>query len=80
MWYNEEKGGDGMKKLMIGSTVMTVLVLARCIATALMERYYGRPDWLPVVLADPWFYVGAAALVLVYITALATLIQGRKRK
>ena len=69
-----------MKKLMIGSTVMTVLVLARCIATAFIERYYGRTEWLPVVLADPWFYVGIAAAVLALITAIATFIQERKRK
>ena len=69
-----------MKKLMIGSTVMTVLVLARCIATVFIERYYGRTEWLHVILADPWFYVGIAAVVLVYITAIATLILARKRK
>ena len=80
MWYNVLKGGDGMKKLMIGSTVMTVLVLARCIATVFMERYYGRTEWIPVVLDDPWFYVGIAAMILVCITAIAILIRGRKKK
>jgi hypothetical protein len=69
-----------MKKLMIGSTVMTVLVLARCIATVFIERYYGRTEWFPVILNDPWFYVGIAAIILVYITAIATLILTRKRK
>ena len=80
LWYNGLKGGDDMKKLMIGSTVMLVLVLARCIATVFMERYYGRTEWIPVILDDPWFYVGIAAMILIYITAIITLIQGRKKK
>jgi hypothetical protein len=78
LWYNEGKGRGFVKKLMIGSTVMTVLVLARCIATIFLERYYGRTDWQAAVLADPWFYVGIVAVVLVYATALITLIRNRK--
>ena len=68
------------RAMMIGSTVMTVLVLTRCIATACMELYYGRTDWLSVILQDPWFYVGIAAVVLVYISAIVGLIQRRKGK
>jgi hypothetical protein len=69
-----------LQNIMFVSTVMTVLVLARCIATVFIERYYGRTEWFPVILNDPWFYVGIAAVVLVYITAIATLILARKRK
>ncbi len=68
------------KIILIGSTVMTVLVLARCIATACMELYYGRPDWVPVILQDPWFYVGIAAVFLVYLSAIASFIQNRKKR
>ena len=76
----DQKGGDAMKKLMIGSTVMTVLVLARCIATVFIERYYGRTEWLPAVLADPWFYVGVTAAAVVLISAMVILIQTHKRE
>ena len=69
-----------LQNIMFVSTVMTVLVLGRCIATVFIERYYGRTEWFPVILNDPWFYVGIAAVVLVYITAIATLILARKRK
>lgn len=68
------------KTILIGSTVMTVLVLARCIATACMELYYGRTDWINKILQDPWLYVGAAAVLLVYISALASLIQNHKKR
>ena len=64
--------------IMIGSTVMMVLVVARCIATACMELYYGRTDWVSVILRDPWFYVGVAASILVCISAIACLIRMRK--
>lgn len=66
--------------IMICGAVLTLLVAARCITTACMELYYGRPDWVSVILADPWFYVGVAAAALVGISAIATLIQSRKRK
>ena len=64
--------------MMIASAVMALLVAARCIATACMERYYGRSDWVSVILQDPWFYVGIAAAVLVCISAIACLIRQRK--
>ena len=67
--------------IMIGSTVMMVLVVARCIATACMELYYGRTDWVSVILQDPWFYVGIAASILVCICAIACLLeQGKHRQ
>ena len=68
------------RAIMIGSTVFVVLVVARCVATVFMERYWGRLNWLPVVLRDPWLYVGLAAVVLVYVSSIATLIQNRKKK
>lgn len=69
------------KALMIGSTVMMALVVARCIATACMEMYYGRTDWVPVIMADPWFYVGIAAAAVVCICAVVCLLeQGRHRE
>ena len=69
------------KALMIGSTVMMVLVVARCIATACMERYYGRTNWVPVIMADPWFYVGITAAAVVCICAVVCLLeQGRHRE
>lgn len=66
------------KAIMICSTVMMVLVVVRCIATACMELYYGRTDWVSVILRDPWFYVGIAAAVLVCISAIGCLIHQRK--
>ena len=68
------------KTMMIGSTVMTVLVAARCIATACMELYYGRADWVSVILRDPWFYVGVAAAALVCTSAIACLVEQRNKK
>ena len=69
------------KARMIGSTVMMVLVVARCVATACMERYYGRTDWVPVILADPWFYVGISAAAVVCICAIVCLLtQGKHRQ
>ena len=68
------------RAIMIGSTFFVLLVGARCVATVFMERYWGRLNWLPVVLRDPWLYVGLAAVVLVYVSSIATLIQNRKKK
>lgn len=64
--------------IMIASTVMTLLVAARCIATACMELYYGRRNWVSVILQDPWFYVGIVTAALVCISAIACLIRQRK--
>ena len=66
------------KGIFIGSMVLVVLVLARCIATVARELYYGREAWLNVVLQDKWFYVGIAAVAVVYISAIVCLVCGRK--
>ena len=66
------------KTICILSLVMTFLVLARCVATAVRELYYGRSQWLDVILQDPWLYVGGGALFLVYISAIAYLASYKK--
>ena len=68
------------KAVMIGSAVMTVLVAARCVATVLMERYYGRTAWVSVILQDPWFYVGIAAAAVVCISAIVCLLERGNRR
>lgn len=65
--------------MMIAGAVMALLVAARCIATVCMERYYGRTNWVAVILADPWFYVGVAAAAVVCICAIACLVEQRKK-
>ena len=66
------------KTLMLGSAVMMLLVLARCIATVARELYYGRQAWMNVVLQDRWFYVGVAAVVVFYISAIVCIVRNRK--
>ena len=66
------------KGMMVGGIVMTVLVLARCVATICMERYYGRTEWMNVILQDFWFYVGIAAVVVFCISAIVCIVRGRK--
>ena len=66
------------KTICIFSLVMTVLVLARCVATAVRELYYGRTEWMNAILQDPWLYVGGVAMFLLYISAIVCL-AGRKK-
>ena len=66
------------KGLFFASMVMTVLVLARCIATVVRELYYGREAWLNVVLQDNWLYVGIGAVVVLYISAIVCIVRSRK--
>ena len=66
------------KGIFIGSMVMTVLVLARCIATVARELYYGRDQWMDLILQDAWFYVGIAAVVVLYISAIVCIVRSRK--
>ena len=66
------------KGIFIGSMVMTVLVLARCIATVARELYYGRDQWMDLILRDAWFYVGIAAVVVLYISAIVCIVRSRK--
>lgn len=66
------------KGLFWGSMVMSLLVLARCIATVARELYYGRHAWLDVILQDPWTYVGLAAVAVFYISAIIRLVQKKK--
>jgi uncharacterized membrane protein len=66
------------KGIFWGSLVMFLLVLARCIATVARELYYGRQAWLNVVLQDRWLYVGIAAVVVFYISAIVCIVRGRK--
>ena len=66
------------KTICILSLVMTVLVLARCVATAVRELYYGRTEWMDVIVQDPWLYVGGAALFVVYISAIVYLASYKK--
>ena len=66
------------KGLFFASMVMTVLVLARCIATVARELYYGRDQWMDLILQDTWFYVGIAAVVVLYISAIVCIVRSRK--
>ena len=62
----------------IGCTVMTVLVIARCLATIGRARYYGYTNWNATILADPWFYVGMCAAVIGIGCLITLLVQERK--
>ncbi len=68
------------KGIFIGSLILFVLVLARCIATVLREQYYGRTQFMDVILQDPWFYVGIAAVAVVFISAIVCLIENGNMK
>lgn len=68
------------KGILIGCTVMTVLVLARCIATVCMELYYGRTAWMNVILQDGWFYVGIAAASVSIISGIVCLVERKRQK
>ena len=65
------------KSICIGSIVMSVLVLARCVATIARELYYGRDQWMNLILRDPWTYVGMAAVAIVYISAIVCLVESK---
>ena len=66
------------KGICIGSVILTVLVIARCVATALITRYSGRSDWMAVILQDFWFYAGAAAAVVSVVAAAGWIVLRRK--
>lgn len=66
------------KGIFLGSMVLVLLVLARCIATVARELYYGRDQWMDLILQDTWFYVGIAAVVVLYISAIVCIIRTRK--
>lgn len=66
------------KGICIGSVILTVLVIARCVATALITRYYGRSDWMAVILQDFWFYAGVVAAVVSVVAAAAWIVLRRK--
>jgi uncharacterized membrane protein len=66
------------KGIFLGSMVLVLLVLARCIATVARELYYGRDQWMDRILQDAWFYVGIAAVVVLYISAIVCIVRTRK--
>lgn len=66
------------KGIFLGSMVLVLLVLARCIATVARELYYGRDQWMDLILQDTWFYVGIAAVVVLYISAIVCIVRTRK--
>ncbi len=66
------------KGLCIGCTVLTVLVIARCIATAARELYYNRTGWMALILRDGWFYVGIAAALVGVISGVMWWQDKRK--
>jgi uncharacterized membrane protein len=66
------------KGIFLGSMVLVLLVLARCIATVARELYYGRDQWMDLILQDTWFYVGIAAVVVLYISAIVYIVRTRK--
>ena len=66
------------KGIFLGSLVLVLLVLARCIATVARELYYGRDQWMDLILQDTWFYVGIAAVVVLYISAIVCIVRTRK--
>ena len=66
------------KGLCIGAMILTVLVLARCVATAVREVYYGRDQWMKLILQDFWFYAGAAAAAVCIISAVMWIVTHRK--
>lgn len=49
------------KGIFIGCSLMTVLVIAKCVTTAGRHLYYGGRNWANLVFSDPWCYVGIAA-------------------
>ncbi len=66
------------KGICIGCIVMTVLVIARCIATAARELYYNRTGWMTLVLRDGWFYVGIAAALVGIISGVMWYLERKK--
>ena len=66
------------RSICIGSIILTVLVIGRCIATAMMARYYGRSDWMADILQDFWFYAGIVAAVVGVVAAVMWIVTHRK--
>lgn len=52
------------KRIFVGCALFAALVLARCIATVVRTVYYGGRDPLNALAADPWTYLGLAAVLL----------------
>ncbi len=68
------------------SSVMTALIIARCIVTIGRASYY-RMDWWPQVQKDPWMIVGILTAVICLVSVVMTFLpgmgesgSGRKRK
>ena len=68
-----------MKKILMSCVVMTLLVVARCIATAVRELYYGRTAWMNVILQDSWFYVGIVTAAMAILCGTVLLSHRRKK-
>ena len=66
------------KGICLTTLILTVLVLARCVATFFREKYYGRSQWMHLILQDFWFYAGAAAAVVCIISAVMWILMHRK--
>ena len=66
------------KGIGIGCTILTFLVIVRCIVTIAWNRYYGYVNWSSLVLQDPWFYVGMLAAALGIACFVTTMIQEKK--
>ncbi len=66
----------------ISCAVVTLLVILRCLTTIGRHLYYGGTNWSPLVLGDPWFYVGmaCAALGIACFTILIILENKNSRR
>jgi succinate dehydrogenase/fumarate reductase flavoprotein subunit len=79
LWYNGQKGGDEMKKILLVSVVMTLLVAARCVATIARAMYDNQAGWMNLIFRDSWFYVGVATAVIAVVCGAAMIFYHRKK-
>ena len=64
-----------------GCGLLTVLVLARCVVTALRSLYYyGGMYWRNEVAQDPWLYVGMVAAAVCVAALLILSDRAEKEK
>lgn len=66
------------KKLLIACAVITALVIAKGINTAIRTVYAGKANWIGAIFVDPWTYVGLAA-AMVGAGAGIILLLGKKK-
>lgn len=52
------------KPIFIGCCIMTVLVIAKGINTAIRTIYAHAGSWLNAIFSDPWTYVGIACVLI----------------